>query len=330
MPRSLGIPALVLAALAIALPAGAQIFPDQVGDYQKAAPKTLSAPDQPLYSELGLDATEQADFKNPAGRAFSAAAWRMRDSTGAMALFELRRPPGASPAKLMELSVRTSDGMILAFGNYVFQLTGDLPGETEIGQLWARLPKLEQSPLPTLMSYLPSDGLIPNSERYVLGPVSLDRVDHRIPPSAAAFHLGSEAQTGKYKTPKGDITLAIFSYPTPNMAREQTEAFRKIEGAVVKRSGPLVAVTVQPPDPDMAQRVLAQVRYGASLTLSENIPQDFNKGLSNMILSIMALAGILIGLSIVFGVGFGGFRVLMLKLGLREDPGNITVLRLRD
>ena len=45
------------------------------------------------------------------------------------------------------------------------------------------------------MTDLPADGLIPNSERYILGPVSLDRFEPRIPPSVAAFHLGSRGAT---------------------------------------------------------------------------------------------------------------------------------------
>ena len=41
-----------------------------------------------------------------------------------MALFESRRPPGATVASFAPLSVRTSDGVIFAYGNYVLQFTG--------------------------------------------------------------------------------------------------------------------------------------------------------------------------------------------------------------
>ena len=94
---------------------------------------------------------------------------------------------------------------------------------------------------------LAAEGLIPNSERYILGPVSLQRFVPPIAPSVAAFHFGAEAQSGQYQTPKGKLTLAIFDYPTPNMARERYDEFAKIPGAVAKRAGSLVAVTVQPP-----------------------------------------------------------------------------------
>src|ERR1700722_15440648 len=122
-----------------------------------------------------------------------------------MAFFQARRPSGANPAPLAKLAVLTSDGTIFAYGNYVFQLTGAVPPAQDLQGMYAQLPKLEQSPLPILMSILPSAGLIPNSERYVLGPVSLDRFEPRIPPSTAGFHYSAEAQLGKYKTPKGPL-----------------------------------------------------------------------------------------------------------------------------
>src|SRR5712692_8844016 len=242
------------------------IFPDDIGAFKKGPPRAISVPDQALYREYGLDTLEQAEYTSPDKR-FTATTWRLRDSTGALALFEARRPPGATPSNLAKLSVRTSDGFIFAYGNYVFQFTGTaFPESADLEQLYARLPRLEESPLPALMGFLPPDDLVPNSERYVVGPVSLERFEPRIPPSVAGFHLGSEAQIGKYKTKNGLLTLAIFDYPTPGLARERAEEFQKIPDALVKRTGSLVAVTVAPPDTDAAERVLAEVKYEANVT----------------------------------------------------------------
>ncbi len=261
----------ILALLLCAGSLSAAIFPDQIGNFTKGAPKALAIPDQELYNEYGLVATEQAEYAAPTTGAstgapgttgqgkpahFTATAWRFHDSTGAMAVFQARRPSGATPAKVAELASQTSDGVILAFGNYVFQFTGSVPAAEELEDLYNHLPELEQAPLPALPGFLPKDGLIPNSERYVVGPVSLQRFEPRIPPSLAAFHLSAEAQLAKYRSPKGPMTLAIFEYPTPNMARDKTQEFQSIPGAVVKRAGPLLAVIIQPPDADAAERVL--------------------------------------------------------------------------
>ncbi len=328
--RGQGPGAALLFVLVMAGMAHAQIFPDQVGPYKKSAPKTVSLPDLPLYNEYGFEATEQADYTSP-DKHFIATAWRFKDATGAMAFFELRRPPGATPSAQSKLAVTTSDGTIFAYGNYVFQFTGGMPDASEFNLIYFQVPKLEQSPLPVLMSMLPSDGLIPNSERYVLGPVSLDRFEPRIAPSVAAFHLGTEGQLGKYQSPKGPMTLAIFNYPTPGIARERYEEFQKIPGAVAKRTGPMVAAVIQPPDLDAAERVLAKVRYEANLTLNERISLNPAKETAGILLSIFALAGIVIGLCLVAGIGFGAFRVVFRKLGWQkagQEP--MIVLHLRD
>jgi len=314
--------------MACAAASGA-IFPDQLGTFTKSAPKSLTLPDAPLYSEYGLEATEQADFTSADDKHFTATAWRFHDSTGALAMFQLRRPSGAISSKSPELSARTSDGQLYAFGNYLFQVTGMAPVDV-VDLILNAAPKLERAALPALIGFLPPENLVPNSERYVVGPVSLQRFEPRIAPSVAAFHMGSEAQLGKYRTPKGDMTLAIFNYPTPNIARERYDEFQKIPGAVAKRTGPLVAVVISPPDADAAERLLGLVRYEANLTINERVPKDEVKGFASTLLNIFYLAGLLIGLSVVVGIGLGGFKILLHRMGLREDPGTMTVLRLGD
>jgi len=49
------------------------------------------------------------------------------------------------------------------------------PRWLSLNSLFQSLPKLDQSPLPALQGYLPTDGLVPNSQRYVIGPESWRR-----------------------------------------------------------------------------------------------------------------------------------------------------------
>ena len=289
------------------------IFPEQIGGFTRGATKDLVASDQALYQEYGLKAAEQADYTAP-GKQFTATGWRFRDSTGAFALYESQR----------------ANGPLFLQGNYVFRFTGAAPEAADLEPFYAQLPQLDHAPLPALIGFLPKEGLIPNSERYILGPVSLDRFESRISPSIAAFHLGAEAQLGRYRTPKGDLTLIIFNYPTPKLSRDRQEAFQTIPGAVAKRSGPLLAVIVQPPDPDTAEKVLGQVQYQVNLTSNEEVPANEAKGVARLVLTGFALAGFLGGLSIVVGVGFGGFRFVLRKLGRAEDFDGLISLRIGD
>jgi hypothetical protein len=243
-------------------------------------------------------------------------------------MFEARRPPGATPSKMGKLAVSTSDGMILAYGNYVFQFTGAVPGQPELTLIYSQVPQFENSSLPLLLEALPPSGLVPNSERYIVGPVSLQRVEPRIPPSSAAFHLGAEAQSGQYQTPKGKMTLSIFEYPTPNMARERLDELSKVPGAVAKREGSLVAIIVQPPDPDAAERVLAQVKYSASVTMNEQPPVT-GRQVGGMMMAVFGLAGVILGMCLVAGIGFGAFRVILKKLGWKGgEPEEMITLHL--
>jgi hypothetical protein len=319
-----------LLAIVVLLSGAAQaaIFPDHLGTFQKSSPKTIGIPDKELYDEYGLEATESAEYASPDKKRFSATAWRLHDSTGALALFDSRRPPGAVPSDFAQLAVRTSDGIIFVFGNYVFQFTGTIPDQPTLNELYSQLARVENAPLPALSTFLPQDGLVANSERYILGPVSLQRVEPGIPPSVAAFHLGAEAQFGEYQTPKGLLKLIIFDYPTPSMAREQAVEFQKIPGAVVKRTGPLVVATVNPPDADAAERILSKINYQANVTLNEPTPQSQAKGLARMILNIFVLAGIVLAFCVVGGLGFAGYRIMSRKMWRKEEFAEMIVLGL--
>ncbi|MEO8025940.1 MAG: DUF6599 family protein [Bryobacteraceae bacterium] len=313
----------------------AGIWPDQIGKFQRKPVQTLAVGDQALLHEFGFEATEQAEYSDGASK-FTATAWRLNDSTGALAMFEFRRPPGAKPAPVTKLAVTTDDGVLLAFGNYVLQFTGHSPTIPEMNYIIQELPRLEQSSLPVLMTYLPPGGLIPNSERYVVGPVSLQRTDPRISPSLVAFHLGAEGQFGKYHVadPNGvpgsghDLELAIFSYPTPSMARERTEEFRKLPGAMVKRTGSLVALILSPPNADAAERLLAKVNHQISLTIHETPNETKAKGFLGMVGNAAIFSFVMMGFCVVVGIFLGGLTVLRRRFGKKDAEQAMITLGL--
>jgi hypothetical protein len=293
--------------------AQAAIFPDQIGPYHKTSAKPVPVGDPALYQEYGFQEAEQADFSAPSGD-FHAIAWRFADSTGAMAFQQF-------------LAGNTT----IAHGNYVFQFTGGQPAQDDLEAFYLDLPKFETSTLPVLPTYLPRQNLIAGSERYILGPVSLERFFPQVSPSVAAFHLGTEAQAGQFSTPKGRITLAIFNYPTPAIAMERYNEFQKLPGVLAKRAGPMVAIIPQPPDADAAERLLAQVRYNANLTWNEYIGGPTVKDSAKMVLTIVALAGIIVLLCLTAGIGFGAFRIVRRKLGWQgPEADKMIVLRLSD
>jgi hypothetical protein len=127
--------------------------------------------------------------------------------------------------------------------------------------------------------------------------------------------------------PKGDVELAIFNYPTAQIAMQKVGDFQKLPGVMVKRSGPLVAVVLSPADPDFAERLLGEVRYQAEVTRDEYVPtRRDNPGV--LILNIFVLIGILGLFAIVSGLAFGGMRVLRRKARKGEEPEAMITLHL--
>ena len=309
-------------ALAVLFPllAGAATWPEMFGDYHRTAAAPARLTDHPLWDELGLKDSETAVYENGKAK-FTATSYRLVDTTASLAAFDWQRPTNAKPSKLADLAVETEDGVVLVHGNYLLELKGYKPSAEELTPVLNGLLDVDRTPLPTLPSFLPDSGLVPNSERYITGPVALQHFDPGIPPSVAAFHLGAEAQLGVFHSQKGDVTLAIFSYPTNQMAMQKDTEFQKLPGAVVKRSGPLLAVILSPPDADLAERLLAQVRYVAQVTLHEPTPTNARQ-VGNMLVNIFVLIGILLVFSVVAGMFVGGFRAFFLRgrRGQTEDP----------
>ena len=129
---------------------------------------------------------------------------------------------------------------------------------------------------------------------------------------------------------KGLLTLSVFYYPTPTMARDQAAAMEKIPGAVVKRTGPLVAVTINPPDQDVAEKILAKINYRAAVTSNEKPPGAELKGFARAVISMLMLAGIVIGLAMLGGLGFAGYRIMSRKMWQKEDPAAMIVLGIEE
>jgi hypothetical protein len=316
----------VLILLAVSSAQGA-ILPERLGDLSRgpAAPVTVS--NQKIWIEYGLEEAETAEYTS-GPRKFQAGAYRLHDSTGALAAYDWQRPADVAPAKVARLSAEDAKTLLLVHGNYLLTFGGAKPTTAELEELYAKLPKVESVPLPTLPRFLPAERLIPNSERYVTGPDSLAAFDPGVPAEKAAFQLGTEVQIGSYRMPGGEVKLAIFSFPTPAIARERLADLEKLPGAVAKRTGPMVAVVLPPASAADAGEVLSKVRYQAEISWNERVPTA-KDNIGTLIINIFILIGILLAISTVAGLTVGGLRLLRRRAGVAEEEG-FTSLHLGD
>lgn len=305
--------------------ARAAILPDTIGDWQKgpAAPATVA--DQKVWQEYGLQDSETAEYASGPTK-YSISAYRFADATGALAAFDQARPPDGQPVSVTGLGAANATDEIIAVGNYLFFFKGYKPKSEELNHVVGTAPRYSQSPLPTLPRYLPAGAEL-NSERYITGPDSLARFAPEIPPSTAAFHFNAEAELAKYGQPGKETTLVLFTYPTMEMARDRIAHFQQVPGAIVKRSGPLVAVALNATSPDDAERLLSRIKYQAEVTLPEHAP-TLKDNPANLFLNIFILCLVLAGFCVVSGLVVGGLRVLLRRSGASGDGDNMISLHL--
>ena len=304
-----------------------QLLPERIGDNHLASKAPAPTPDPAIWTELGLEDSGTGTYDGPAGR-YNLTLYRVQDPTAALAAFDWQRPPDAKRGTLAPLAAETPDSLTVGSGNYLLLWKGHKATPEELNAILLAVPRYQHGGLPALPSFLPASGLRANSERYIVGPASLAKFYPGISPSMAAFHLSAEAETAVFGQ-NGSVRLIVFAYPTFGIARKQLAEFEKIPGAIAKRTGPLVAVTVHPPDPDEAERVLSRVRYQAEVTLPEKPPSPRDNP-GNLLLNIALLIGILIVFCAISGLAFGAIRQLFRRIGPSDDGESMVMLHLSD
>lgn len=287
--------------------AAAAIWPDKLGPYERKSATELS--DQSAPDEYGRDAAEEADYG-----AFKVTAVRYKDTTGAFAA-----------------SLETHDRPLRA-GNYLISCSGKCP--KNLAELAESLPRILHTPVSQLPDYLPLKGMVSGSERYIMGSVGLHNDLPQVSESAVNLQFGAEGAVARYRLGKDEATLAIFSYPTLEMARQQAPAYEKIPGIFVKRTGSLVALVApatggRAVGPADAQKLLGQINYQASFSWNEDPPLVVKpETAAQMVLGIITLAGIVLGFCLASGLAFGLVRMIARKFGYSSAGESLTTLSL--
>jgi len=316
---------LLVALLLPALSPGA-ILPETIGAYHLSKGGPVAVQEKSIWDEYGLKEIQSAKYEHEKD-SFDVMAWRLGDTTASMAAFEWQRPAKATVSKLAPMAVETADSVLLVHGNYLFSFHGRKPEAAELAELTRSLKNVDGTPLPVLPTYLPGKDRVANSERYITGPEALAGFYPGLPPSVAAFHFGAEAAAATYKSGKNETRLAVFNYPTHQIAMQREVEFTKVPGAVVKRSGPLVAVVLNPTDPDTAERLLSQIRYQATVTLDEYVPTK-RDNIGNLVVNAFSLIGILLAFALVSGLAVGGFRAFRRRGPKGDEADAILALHI--
>ncbi len=256
--------------------------------------------------------------------------YEMKDLTGALAAWEWLRSPNAQTCDLAPFCTRDGDRTVVADDNYVLVFEGGLPRKADIDAVSEGLPDKRDTALPALLTFLPRRSLVPNSARYVLGPASLRAFAPELAGLNLGFDHGAEAQVASYKLENEakPVRLAIFYYPTPEMARLGMAQFRGSSDVRVKRSGVLLAAVLGSPTEQEATSLLHLVEYEAKITWNDTPPPPPMKPLYRLLLNIVYLSCVLAGICFVAGLMYAGMRVYRRRYGRLESEEAMTTLRL--
>jgi hypothetical protein len=281
--------------------------------------------DQALWKEYGLLHSETSSAQN-----LKVTAYEMSDPTGALAAWEWRRSPNGHACDLAPFCNQDGKSTLLSDFNYVVSIEGGKPTKAQVTAIMDGLQRKKDSSLPPILTFIPEQGLVPNSARYILGRSSLEAFVPELASARLGLENGAEAQVADYRLKREGkpVRLVIINYPTPEMARLHAAELKKLPGLNVKRSGVLVALTLPPATSAESDTLLSRVQYEAKVTWNETPPPSPIKPLYQLLLNIIYLSIFLTVLCLAAGLVYAGMRVYRRRYGTLEADEAMTTLHL--
>lgn len=285
----------------------------------------LFGADEALWREYGLvhKGTTQRDH-------LTVTTYQMKDQTSALAAWEWLRSANAHTCNLASFCTQDAEQTVVSDDNDLVVFKGGLPTQSDVDAILQSFPNRRETSLPAILTFLPSQGRLPNSARYVLGPASLQAFAPELSSVKPGFDHGAEAQVASYRINKSStpVRFAIFYYPTPEMARLHLSAFQSLRGVRAKRSGVLLGVVFGPGAEAQADAMLSRVQYEAKITWNEVPPPSPIKPLFQLLVNILYLSALLSALCLLAGVMYGGMRIYRRRYGTLEADESMITLNL--
>ena len=301
----------------------------------------------PVLREYGIASGERRDYAN-GDEKLTVTLYGMVDPSAAFGAFTfLRNPDMASLAARSPVSygasnkgAATGEGAaggqgrtLLVVGNLVLEVASAKSGMaaadvSALGQSVAG--RADRRPYPPIAEFLPKEGLVPGSERYVLGPLALSRVFPAAaanPADWAGFGSSAEAMVGRYKFPgkgpAGEGLLLLILYPTQQLAADRYTAMGKSFALNVDpglangnpamfatRSSALIALLSGVESRETASHFLGQIHYASLVTWDAPTHDITDPSISTIVVGAIVDTGAIMLLVMAASLGFGGFRLL--------------------
>ena len=332
------------------------LLPSHFGKW--TASNTVQSPAMPanakeVLTESGLESAETRAYSN-GNAAITVTTYRLHDSSGAYEAYTFFQEPKNSCPQSSELTpcsapvdASSEKARVALVGNILIIMdnAGSLTPE-DLDALSKQInAKADKTPPPPIPNYLPTRDRIPGTEKYALGPAAfraalstLNRSEYRVLSDAAGFSSGAEAMFAQYQN-KGDTAVALLiDYPTPQLAglhwkhlEQALPPSAKSDGTSIERKGTLLAIVLAPSSSGYAARVRDAVNYETQVTWNEPTHTITDPPITTVLAKIIIATGVFMLVAIVFGVAFGGVRVLLKNLfpgKVFDRPEQMDVLQL--
>ena len=302
-----------------------------------------------VLKEYGFRDFESANYTKAGERKLTLRAARFDDATGAYGAYTLYSQPGMRSEEIGRHGESAGDRVLFMEGNIVVEAKFDrvnAMSAAEMRELAADLPQpagnLAQPP--NLARWLPQEAFIEHSVKFAMGPRSYEVLGAPLPASSVDFSKSPEILTALYKSDRGEAKLTLISYPTPQIAGaqlrslEQNRASLQVAGTAnfdIKRTGPLLVIVSGDASQSEAKSLLGSVNYEADVTYNEPTFLSKKDNIGNLIIAVFGLVGLILVVALVFGLVYGGLRVLLKKLYPdrffdRPEDASVITLNLRD
>jgi hypothetical protein len=332
-------------------------------------PAAADAVNAPVLKEYGFVRLEKAAYTRDDGRNLVIRAAVFEDASGAYGAFTYYYSDEMGEEQIGGQAAFLNNRVLFYQGNVLVDAVFDrmsVMSAAQLRELAGLLPQAQgnRGKPPLLPTYLPKrafqKGIEKNTTKYILGPVTLDRVGSPLPGSMVDFKSGAEVVMGKYAAAAGDATLTLIEYPTPQIAAErlrQIEASADVSHRVTEqqpgvasmvdvgpffdtRTGPIIVIAAGPLSKSEARSLMSSISYDVDVTWNENTYVSKKDNLANFLFNAIVLCGIVVGLALVAGIAFGGLRIVVkrffpdsvfdrreameiISLHLEEDPRRV-------
>ena len=335
-------PLLLLLALLAAIPASAQgILPNSFAGWTATNRGSFDGSGLPVINddttvpanlsvaaarEYGFLSGERVDYARGVDESLHVELYRMKDPSGAYGEYSYLRAPDMSRPGPTDHSAMSPAEAVAQVGNLVLVIHGsELVKDAKdwnvlVSEVSA---KSQQGPLPTLSEHLPTKGFIERSDRYILGPVTLDQFFPVSQNDWLGFSAGAEAEVARYHLDGRELNLLIADFPTPQTAQKKLNELQQIyhvnaadaeqnsSPVFGKRSITLLAIVFGARTQAEANKLLDQVQSGAEVTWNEPTFQFKEPPITTMIVGAIIGTGIICCFALISGIAFGGFRIVV-------------------